>query len=121
MVGVLGGGTLYWLGLSNGRWGTAGAGEGIGLGWTGLLLRGGNGLARMSLLWNAPGQVVVNTYLAVSLRWLWGWLALSVRVWLGGEVEMALAWLFLFLASGGGVGLAPEERYGSVVLEHAFF
>lgn len=40
---------------------------------------------------------------------------------LGRFVEMALAWLFLLLASGGGVGLAPEERYGSVVLEHAFF
>ena len=43
---------------------------------------------------------------------------------LGRFVEMALAWLFLLLASGGGVGLvglAPEERYGPVVLEHAFF
>ena len=44
-------------------------GYGGGLGWAGLALL----LARMSLLWNAPDQVVVvKPYLAVSLRWLVG-------------------------------------------------
>lgn len=67
------------------------------------------------------GQAVLGRFVEMALGVVGSISEGMAIVLLEGEVEMALARLFLLLASGGGVGLAPEERYGSVVLEHAFF
>lgn len=83
---MLGGGTLYWDGLSNGRWGRGWA----GLGWPAGLRNPGDGLIWHGCEW-PPGVAILNWGSAngaagpVGVAGLTEWDVATGKSWLAGS------------------------------------